>query len=115
MELFARFMLDSIRIFLQPFHVLAQVRVFFFKLLNLVLELLLLAALAVPGGKPVTAVHHAPRESEGKGNGEDGARRTPSLLKPLDGPLTQWKRLGGRFLFWTEQIWLLHLASAAKF
>jgi hypothetical protein len=33
-------------------------------------------------------------------------------LHPLDGALTKWKRLFGRFLFFTEQIGLLHSASS---
>jgi len=55
-EFLTRFVLDGIRIFLQTFDMLPQVSVLVFQLLTLVFELLLLAALSIPGGEAVAAV-----------------------------------------------------------
>jgi hypothetical protein len=110
-ELFAGLVLNGVGVVLQSINVLAQAGILVFKLLDLVLELLFLAALAVPSGQTMTAVEHTPGEGKGESDGEDRAGRAPSLLKPLDGPFTRRKRLIGRFLFFTEQIWVLHSAS----
>jgi len=107
-ELFPSFVLDGVGVVLEAIDVLLKPGVFVLKFLYLVFELLFLAALAVPDGKAMTAVDHAPRESEGEENGENRSGGTPAVLKPLNGPLRQWKRLGGRFFFLTEQIWVLH-------
>lgn len=114
MEFLTRFVFYGIGVFLEPIDMLPQVSVFFFELLDLVLELLLLAALAIPGGKSMASVDDAPGECERKHNGKDSAGGTPTLLKPLNGPLPKGKRLVGRLLFWTEQVWVLHSASTGK-
>jgi hypothetical protein len=113
-KFFASFVFDGVGVVLQVIHVLAQAGVFVFKLLDFVLELLLLIALSVPGGEPMTAVDYAPCKSKGEGYGKNSPGRSPALLQPMDGPLTERKRLDGRFLFFSEQIRVLHSASTAK-
>ena len=49
-ELLARLVLDRIGVVLEPVNVLLEAGVFVLKLLDLVFELFLLTALAVPGG-----------------------------------------------------------------
>jgi hypothetical protein len=63
----------------------------------------------------VAAIDDAPEKNQGECDGEEGPGGTPTLLHPLVGALAQWKRLVGRFLFFTEQIGLLHLASTRAF
>ena len=89
MEFFAGLVLNGVGIVFEALNVLAEAGVFVLKLLDLVLELLLLRTLAVPAGETMAAVDDAPGEGEGEGNGKDGTRRTPALLKPVNGSLTQ--------------------------
>ena len=110
-EFFASLVLDGVGIRLESIDVLAEAGVFLLEVLNLVFELLFLVTLLIPGGETVLTVHDAPCESEREKDGENRSGWTPALLQPKNSSLRQWKRLFGRFLFFTEQIGLLHLAS----
>ena len=111
MELLARLVLNRVRVVLEALDMLLDAGVFVLKLLDLVLELPFLVSLAIPGGRAVAAVDDTPCEGESQGDGEHRAGGAPAPLKPLNGSLRQRKRRSGRFLFFTEQIWVLHSAS----
>jgi hypothetical protein len=102
MELLARFVLDGTGAGFEPIDMVAQVSVLLLEVLDFFLELLFLGALLRPSGETVAAIDDAPGEGQGQRDGEECTGGTPTALHPLDGALTQWKRLVGRIRVLTE-------------
>ena len=80
MQLFASFVLDSVRVGLQVVDVLAQAIVFLLQLLHLLLEHLSFFPLVRKGRQSVMPEHHAVRHTDGKGTRrEGGGAATPQI------------------------------------